>query len=221
MTPHLPVAIYYDTPYLTLQNFVYNTFLRFPQSVSKAFWIHDRVHPNRAGHTLLADLVISHVESVLCEIEVDVGPDQDLGMWSPVEDGGNWSVETSKSFTDLQSSKTFSPISASDGPINATAYHFLSLPHATSMPPISYSLPLSLVLDATKPDLVDWAHFMSQHVLQPPVPFCVDANDKKNPLRPSENQGWRTMVWKAEKHFWASETPGAKIRVDIKVNEGR
>jgi hypothetical protein len=51
--------------------------------------------------------------------------------------------------------------------------------------------------------------------------FCADANDAANPMKPTTHEGWEPFVWNGEKHFWVSNTVGARIRVEIKVNEGR
>lgn len=40
-------------------------------------------------------------------------------------------------------------------------------------------------------------------------------------MAPSSREGWEPFVWNGEKHFWVSETVGARIRVDIKVKAGR
>jgi len=51
--------------------------------------------------------------------------------------------------------------------------------------------------------------------------FCADANDREHPMAPSSREGWEPFVWNGEKHFWVSETIGARIKVDIKVKAGR
>lgn len=54
-----------------------------------------------------------------------------------------------------------------------------------------------------------------------PKPFCADANDPVNPMKPTVSIGWERFVWMEEKHFWKSKKPGSKISVDIEVNQGQ
>lgn len=58
------------------------------------------------------------------------------------------------------------------------------------------------------------------HLVQPEM-FCADANDPEHPMRPTVADGWEEYVWNNEKHYWVSDQVGARIRVDIKVAEGR
>jgi hypothetical protein len=47
---HLPIASYYDIPYVTMKRMVWESYLRWPGSVRKAFWVDDGLHPNVRGH---------------------------------------------------------------------------------------------------------------------------------------------------------------------------
>lgn len=225
MWPHIPIAHYYDVPYLSMQPALYDTYLRFPHSVAETFFNTDGFHPTAAGQKLLADLLASYTESVLCELEQEEGYESRGGLleWKPEETwvgGGPLSMELAKDFNSLVSTKKMPGTSRYAPSIETTAYNFLSLPNATSVPPIPLPNPVSTYIDITKPDPDSWAHLEDAKKLKP-QPFCADANDKANPLNPKKNQGWRTMVWKNEKHFWVSDTAGAQLTVDIKVNEGR
>lgn len=63
----------------------------------------------------------------------------------------------------------------------------------------------------------------AKHLLElvQPKPFCADANDPVNPMKPTVSIGWERFVWMEEKHFWKSKKPGSKISVDIEVSQGR
>jgi hypothetical protein len=47
---HLPIATYYDIPYISLKRLIFNHYTRFPQSTVKTFWLRDQLHPNARGH---------------------------------------------------------------------------------------------------------------------------------------------------------------------------
>ncbi len=78
--------------------------------------------------------------------------------------------------------------------------------------------PLRDVIDPKKSDPTTPSHILN---LPQPEMFCVDANDRENPMKPTTHEGWEPFVWNGEKHFWVSSTVGARIRVEIKVNAGR
>lgn len=47
---HLPVAHYYDVPYLSVKRVVWNTYLRWPKDTRETFYQTDGVHPKARGH---------------------------------------------------------------------------------------------------------------------------------------------------------------------------
>lgn len=94
------------------------------------------------------------------------------------------------------------------------SYQFITPSPPLTIPPIPFNLPHSQVLDLAS-DSENHLH------LDSPKPFCADANNPDSPLDPRERDGWEPYVWKNEKHFWVSSTPGARMIVDITVNEGR
>lgn len=49
-TLHVPVASYYDIPYISLKQVIFNHYTRFPHSTVKTFFQPDRLHPNARGH---------------------------------------------------------------------------------------------------------------------------------------------------------------------------
>ena len=78
--------------------------------------------------------------------------------------------------------------------------------------------PLREVVNPEKNDSDDAKHLLE---LVQPKPFCADANDPVNPMKPTVSIGWERFVWMEEKHFWKSKKPGSKISVDIEVSQGR
>jgi len=83
---------------------------------------------------------------------------------------------------------------------------------------VSMFTPLRDVVDPKKADPKSPWHILN---LPQPKMFCADANDEKNPMKPTSSKDWEPFVWNKEKHFWVTSTVGARIRVEIKVNAGR
>jgi hypothetical protein len=102
--------------------------------------------------------------------------------------------------------------------LTSESRHFVLPTTPYGVPPVGLFTPLRDVLDPTRPDPKDGAHVLE--LVQPRM-FCADANDAANPMKPTTHDGWEPFVWNGEKHFWVSNTVGARIRVEIKVNEGR
>lgn len=221
MWPHVPVAMYYDVPYVHIQPMLLDTYLRFPNSLGNTFFNPDGFHPTAKGQRLLADIMISYVEGVICDMDrEEAGQDSD-GWTREISfvGGGEYTTDKAQSFKSLVVSKD---LPAYNGSKNETVetYALLSLPNATAVPPLALTSPMSLIIDNTAPDPASWMDLYTSKNLSP-KPFCADANDQESPLTPKHNDGWSEMIWKNEKHFWVSDTVGATISVDIKVNEGR
>jgi hypothetical protein len=90
-------------------------------------------------------------------------------------------------------------------------------PYAVPISPLFE--PLREVVDPKHPeDPPDASHILG--LIQPKA-FCADANDKEHPMKPYSAEGWKEYVWGKEKHYWVSDTVGSRIRVDIKVAQGR
>ena len=83
---------------------------------------------------------------------------------------------------------------------------------------VSMFTPLRDVVDPQASDPKTPSHILN---LPQPEMYCADANDEKNPMKPTSFDGWEPFVWNREKHFWVTDTVGARIRVEIKVNAGR
>jgi hypothetical protein len=174
----------------------------------------------------MADLLVSYFESQICEYEtlgLPTTPPQDVTLF------------TSEPFSDFISvpfpfdsphaaekdapegwEKTFDNESIARMAFEPKLFVDASDPYSVPWTPIEQ--PLRDVVDPTKPDPGNAEHITG--IVQPKL-FCADANDPVNPMAPVKSEGWRKYVWKAEKHYWLSDTPKARIRVDIKVAQGR
>lgn len=223
---HLPIAHYYDVPYVSMKRLVWNHYLRFPLELTRSFWQSDGLHPNARGHRILADLLIAYLESQACQYQTlgtSVAPKTEWTIASTDEyakfiDIGFPFVSPRPQITGAEPGweETFN-----QDAIDRMAYEhkwFVEPIDPLAIPFTPIDQPLRDVVDPTVPDRGSASHLTS---LAQPQLFCADANDPVNPMNPTASDGWRVYVWKNEKHYWLSDTPGATIRVDIKVSQGR
>jgi hypothetical protein len=221
---------------------MFNHFLRFPYSTARSFYQLDRVHPNARGHVglsarrlcladpvqrILADVLISYFDTELCLLaahgvpEATSRPDT-LATTQPFSSFIDIPFPMDTLFIDDPSSapegwdETFDeellPLLLSE------SRQFVVPTSPFSVPPVGLFTPLSEVNDPTQPDPTDPNSLL--YLPQPDL-FCADSNDPVNPMRPKSSEGWTEFVWNKEKHYWVSDKVGARIRVDIKANEGR
>lgn len=176
---------------------------------------------------ILADLVIGMIESQTCQL-IAAGGIPVPPMHDTIKTSHPFSTLVNVSFP-FDTPKLIDPLQPPDGwesvqDVDSVALladeqkRFLSPESPYSVPLTSIFQPLEEVLDYTKEDPETAQSILS---LRQPKPFCADANDKENPMKPSLSEGWREYNWLKEKHYWVSETIGSRIRVDIKVNQGR
>jgi hypothetical protein len=98
--------------------------------------------------------------------------------------------------------------------------HFLSRPSPYALPLTEIFTPLREIVTDSSPASDPPNADKLLHLVQPEM-FCADANDPEHPMRPTIADGWEEYVWNNEKHYWVSDKVGSRIRVDIKVAEGR
>ncbi|KAJ9116977.1 hypothetical protein QFC22_004635 [Naganishia vaughanmartiniae] len=250
---HLPIASYYDIPYVSMKRMVWESYLRWPGSVRKAFWVDDGLHPNVRGHVsclsraevkevgaddrglggflqrVLADVLTSYLEYELCRVSI-------LGL--PKDREPSTTLATLASFKDMiDLSFPFDPPHMTDPKLpplgwermfNATAIKALARESRQFISKTSpYSLPLTEIFTPLRDVVSDHSPADDPktpdallHLVQPQM-FCADANDPQHPMRPVLSSGWREYDWNGEKHYWVSDQVGARIRVDVKVAEGR
>lgn len=223
---------------------LYNTYLRWPQQTAEAFWQHDMLHPNARGHVstscvaasaayyfilqrILADLAIAFLESQLCQLDV-------YGV--PSTQSATKTLSTLEPFDalidipfELAPPRMTDPATPPPGwevtfdleplrKLPSEQRSFLQPNTPFSVPPVGLFQPLREVVDPHAHDPADANHILS--LVQPKM-FCADANDHEHPMLPTDSEGWEQFVWNGEKHFWVSNTIGARIRVEIQVSAGR
>ncbi|OXC65398.1 hypothetical protein C361_02228 [Cryptococcus neoformans Tu259-1] len=224
---HSPIALYYDVPYLSMKRVLFSHYLRYPHSTAKTFFQPDLLHPNARGHRILSDLLIAYLDSELCMLSK-----YGLPIAPPSQD----IISTTRRFTDLidvafplDTPHLVDPATPPEGweetfktePLEALSRErrlFAVLPTPYSVPPVGMFTPLRDVVNPTNDDPITGEHITT--IAQPRL-FCADANDKKNPMKPTQADGWEPFAWNGEKHYWVSHKSGSRIRVDIKVNAGK
>lgn len=176
---------------------------------------------------VLADLAISYLESQLCQLNLygvpktmpatkTIATTENFGglveipfplapphMTDPAKPPPGWEA-------------TFDLGPLSKLPTESRAFLQPNTPF--SVPLVGLFQPLREVVDPQIQDPNTAKHITS--LVQPKM-FCVDANDHEHPMKPTESEGWEPFVWNGEKHFWVSDTVGARIRVEIEVHAGR
>jgi hypothetical protein len=246
---HLLAALYYDVPYISLKQLIWSHFIRFPSATWHTFFAPDFLHANARGHRVLSDLVTSYLATRLCMQET-FGPSPESynsrgGIQPPYKhdfSGATFAtLSTSNSFDAIIKYSNVSHDREDEGEqqahgplisyeeVNNDTYHFLSLDGPSSVPPIPLGIPLNDLIDWDSPDqnlsaFLDSGTNLIGNMVKGgsrPRPFCADSNDPLNPLIPTEVEGWRPWVYVNEKHYWIADEPGARIRLDIEVNEGK
>lgn len=63
---HTVVAQFYDVPHISVKGLIYNPYMLDPEGQRKLFYA-DPVLANRDGHQLIADVVISYLQTQICQ----------------------------------------------------------------------------------------------------------------------------------------------------------
>ncbi len=185
--------------HLSAKGLLYNEYLSSPEESRKTFFV-DPILANPQGHDLIADILISYMQSQICAgWAATMGHAFDVPyMGAPASDmpdtagllGGTAKEQTE----DL----------ASEGGGLAAKMRAIRVPQA--------------MLSDRPSDILKFREV---------APFCVSANDLINPLPPSHffGSGWlahhptkgATLV---EKHYWYAEIAGSKFRVPVTLSAG-
>lgn len=176
---------------------------------------------------MLADLLTSYLEYELCRVSI-------LGLPAPpkteqtlatTSDFGS-AIHLGFPFDTPRMTDPKTPPEGWESTFNTSAgsliasepRKFLARPSPYSLPLTEIFTPLRDVVSDTSPDPTSPDKLLN--LVQPQM-YCADANDPKNPLHPIIADGWKEYVWNGEKHYWVSDRVGARIRVNVKVAEGR
>lgn len=64
---HLPIANYYDLPYISFKNVFFDYLNRNPENVT-LFFSKDKHHPNKNGHKIMSNIIINYLEEQICSL---------------------------------------------------------------------------------------------------------------------------------------------------------
>ncbi|KAH9811212.1 hypothetical protein DFH28DRAFT_982543 [Melampsora americana] len=217
---HSAVAHFYDVPHLSVKGLLYEEYLVNPEKVKQSYFI-DPVLANAKGHELLADTVISFLESEICSVWDQAALEADLaGLAPPVLGDSGFSKSESLSMTGSNANTAPSLLGGKGlrkgsepgieneenggGSLSKTAKAGYS-----KLPPFR---------------IHDKPHTISN--FREIKPNCASANDLINPLPQSVfiNSGWEPIAPKIdaedERHYWYSEKGGSLIKIPLKVGGG-
>ncbi|KZP21289.1 hypothetical protein FIBSPDRAFT_788380 [Athelia psychrophila] len=206
---HNMVAQFYDVPHITTKAVMYPQFIASPNSIKKYFT--DPVLANKAGHGILADVLIAYMQSQICTA---------------------WDIATGHSFESVpvatvagaEPKGLFGGIGQRKGPPTpdkdlADVLGTEAKKAGPILPPYpQLSVPPSLI--STLPE--------SDRPFEEVRPFCASANDLINPLPPSlfYGSGWNAFhpdgnAGQSELlHYWYSTLPTSKLRIPINIGAG-
>ncbi|POW13995.1 hypothetical protein PSTT_03349 [Puccinia striiformis] len=210
---HSAVAHFYDVPHLTVKGLLYEEYLANPEKVAQSYFI-DPVLANAKGHELLADTVISFLESEICTVWDEAALEADLAGLSPPV---------------LGDASLMSGSQANTAPslLGGKGLRKGSEPGAEGGD--ESSLGLSKTAKAGYSKVPAYRIHDKPHTLagfREIKPSCASANDLINPLPQSVfiNSGWSPVAPKLdaedERHYWFSEKPGSLIKIPLKVSGG-
>jgi hypothetical protein len=182
----------------SVKGILYNEYITSPEESRKAFY-HDPILANKEGHNLIADVVISFLESQIC---------------------AGWAATMGHAFDVPYMGATLDPVTGLpvSGPAQApvSTEDMESEGGGVAAKQRATHVPQAFLLD--KPS--DILRFREVQ------PFCVSANDLINPLPPSHffGSGWfahhPNKADKDEKHYWYAEVAGSKMRVPVELSAG-
>ncbi|KAL7415570.1 hypothetical protein BDY24DRAFT_381553 [Mrakia frigida] len=203
---HNIVAQFYDIPHISVKGLIYQEYMNNPEEARKAYYA-DPILANAAGHDLIADVLISYMESQIClGWAAAMGHGFDVPAASPDSiDSGSGGAHLLGG-VGLRKGMTGPGQSKSDGDStdpHAAYYAALRVPSAR--------------LGDRPSDVKDFREV---------EPFCVSANDLINPLPPSlfYGSGWHAHHPEKgdndDKHYWYAEQPTSRLRVPVKIGAG-
>lgn len=206
---HNVVAQFYDVPHISTKAALFPPYMRDPHSVDKYYV--DPVLANPAGHTIIADVLISYLQSQICAAwDVETGASFDNtpvlrdkgkdahGLFGGVGKRKGVPEPRDKGGLDVDGKRILKPLAAQTDVVS--------------------QIPMGRI--NTRP---------GGRRFEEIAPYCVSANDLINPLPPSMfyGSGWNAYHTSSEggtlrttSHYWYSTLPTSKLRVPLQVGAG-
>ncbi|WVQ85407.1 hypothetical protein IAT38_007572 [Cryptococcus sp. DSM 104549] len=202
---HTVVAQFYDVPHISAKGLLYQDYLSDPELARSQFFT-DPVLANANGHELIADLLISYMQSQICAgWAATMGHAFDVPyMGAPAP------ADTEAGATGLLGGAQLKEESQSEEELEAEGGGLAAKMRAIKVP--------QAMLSDRPSDILKFREV---------APFCVSANDLINPLPPSLffGSGWHGYhpskgAAQEEKHYWYASEAGSKFRVPITLSAG-
>ncbi|KAG6825912.1 hypothetical protein H0H92_001882 [Tricholoma furcatifolium] len=231
---HNIVAQFYDVPHLTTKPIHYPKYIENPQSMD-AYFV-DPVLANPAGHEVLADVLITFLQSQICEAwDVATGASYSP---SPESNEPESPSDAHGLFGGVGQRKGLVPepgAPGADADTNANADSDMDERGrrlAAVLQNVRKSTQLVAPVPAGRINSRPGGRINSRpggRAFQEIAPYCVSANDLINPLPPSMfyGSGWNVFHAPSEggtlrttSHYWYSTLPTSKLRVPIQVGAG-
>ncbi|KAG8918460.1 cap64-like protein [Tulasnella sp. 418] len=212
---HSLVARFYDVPMLSTRGVIFNDYMSNPAAKKKTYWI-DPILANGAGHALLADVMISYFQEMICK-----GWDAALGR------GFDVPVLSTAAMNAPGAGGLFGGAGIRKGaPGEAVANENEAAAKAGLTDPSMQAWSMLRV----PPIRINDREPAPGRYMREPVPFCASANDLINPLPPSlfYGSGWharnpgtsRSDAAGSLNYYWYSTIPMSKLRVPVKLHAG-
>lgn len=190
----------------SVKGLIYPEYMTNPEETRKAYYT-DPILANPAGHDLIADVLISYMESQIC-----LGWAAAMGHGFDVPAASPDSVDSASGGAHLLGGVGLRKGMTNPG--QAKQDTDSSDPHAAYY--AALRVPSARLGDRPS-EVKDFREV---------EPFCVSANDLINPLPPSlfYGSGWHAhhpnKGDQEDKHYWYAEQPTSRLRVPVKIGAG-
>lgn len=191
---HTVVAQFYDVPHISAKGLLYHDYLANPEDARKTFFT-DPILANAEGHQLIADVLISYLQSQICAgWAATMGHAFDVPYMGGAEQADGGLLGGSRSAAD----------EAAEGGSLAAKMKAIRVPQAMLSDRPSDILRFREV----KPFCVSANDLINP---LPPSHFFGSGWMGHHPGKGGPNE---------EKHYWYSETAGSRFRVPIQLSAG-
>jgi hypothetical protein len=180
-----------------------------PQKVRQSYFL-DPILANAKGHELLADTLISYLESEICSVWDAGSLEADINFYTGGVGSPSNPILLNDELPSLLSGKGLRKDGFVDGDDAAASARSAGARSAfVGIPPFR---------------ITDKPHTLAS--FREIKPNCASANDLINPLPSSvfAGSGWNPVVPRPddedERHYWYSDMPGSLIKIPIKCGAG-
>lgn len=209
---HNAVARFYDVPHLSVKGLLYEDFLHNSSRVMDTHFV-DPVLMNESGHTALADIIISYLQSEICSFMESVSLTQE-----PITADASSSAKAAR------------PIAVADEEVEGPPARFRGqifhldqdLAAGSGYDKIKRSENLWRRTGIPPFLMNDKPHELAR--FRDVKPYCITANNHLTPLprKAFRGSGWLQKEGSRgnKKGSWYSTKPGSRLRIPVEVSAG-